>query len=119
MRCEILREDIEGWVVESDNRHTVALDTGLDPGLIAEGFAREFVNRVQNIRKDSGFEVTDRIAIAYTAGERLSGALRLHGDYIQKETLAVSMSAEPDGGTPAHDVDLNGESCSISITRIS
>ncbi len=116
---EIIREEIEGWVVESDNRLTVALDTALDAGLIAEGFAREFVNRVQNIRKDSGLEVTDRIAIAYRAGETLSGALRLHGDYIRKETLAVSMDGESDGGAPSHEVDLNGESCTISIKRIS
>ncbi len=115
---EILREEIGGWVVESDNRLTVALDTALDDGLIAEGFAREFVNRVQNLRKDSGFEVTDRIAIAYAAGERLAAALARHGDYIRSETLAVSMAGEPDGAAPAHAVDLNGEPCTISIKRL-
>ena len=98
---------------------TVALDTELDPGLISEGLAREFVNRVQNLRKDSGFEVTDRIAIAYRAGERLSAVLREHRGYIQNETLAVAFSDTPDGEGNTSEVDLNGESCSISIKRIS
>ncbi|HLF15467.1 MAG TPA: isoleucine--tRNA ligase [Bacteroidota bacterium] len=116
---EIIREDIEGWAVETDNRLTVALDTELDPVLIGEGFAREFVNRVQNLRKDSGFKVTDRIAIAYRAGERLSSALREHKEYIQNETLAVAFTDAPGGGGDTGEVELNGESCSISIKRIS
>ncbi|MBP1653465.1 MAG: ileS, partial [Bacteroidetes bacterium] len=60
---DIVREDIEGWLVESDGALTVALDTRLTEALVAEGNAREFVNRVQNMRKDAGFQVTDRIRI--------------------------------------------------------
>ena len=59
--------------MESDGGFTVALDTELTEELIAEGIAREFVNRIQNMRKDAGFVVTDRIAIAYRAPERLHG----------------------------------------------
>jgi isoleucyl-tRNA synthetase len=62
---EILHEDIQGWLVETDGSLTVALDTALTDELIDEGLAREFVNRVQNLRKDSGFEVTDRICIRH------------------------------------------------------
>ncbi len=116
---EIVNEDIEGWVVESDHRLTVALDTALDEALVSEGLAREFVNRVQNLRKDSGFQVTDRIAIGYRAGERLTAALLEYRDYIRNETLAVAFAEGPDGSGNTIDVDLNGESCSISITRIS
>jgi isoleucyl-tRNA synthetase len=116
---EVLREEIEGWVVESDNRVTVALDTELDEGLVSEGLAREFVNRVQNLRKDSGFRVTDRISIAFRAGERLRAALSGHREYIKNETLAAELSGSPDGADAPGEIDLNGERCSIAITRIS
>jgi len=114
---EILRQEIEGWVVESASGQTVALDTELTPELLSEGFAREFVNRVQNMRKDAGFEVTDRIRIAYSAGDRLSGALRDHQAYIRNETLAEELSPVPDGDPGSTGADINGEACRISITR--
>lgn len=60
---EIISQDIEGWLVASANGMTVALDVSLNEELIYEGIARELVNRIQNMRKDSGFEVTDRISI--------------------------------------------------------
>jgi len=115
---EILRHEIEGWVVESDGGQTVALDTELTPELLSEGLAREFVNRIQNMRKDAGFEITDRIGVSYTAGERLSGALREHKKYIQNETLAVELSEGPDGEGETSGVDINGETCRLSIKRI-
>jgi len=114
---EILRQEIEGWVVESASGQTVALDTELTPELLSEGFAREFVNRVQNMRKDAGFEITDRIRIAYSAGDRLSGALRDHQAYIRNETLAEELSPVPDGDPGSTGADINGEACRISITR--
>ncbi|HLB00353.1 MAG TPA: DUF5915 domain-containing protein, partial [Bacteroidota bacterium] len=116
---EILRQEIEGWVVESDGGQTVALDTELTPELVSEGFAREFVNRIQNLRKDAGLRVTDRIAVAYSSGPRLTGALRQYTKYIQNETLAVELSDVPDGDGNSAEVDLNGEHCRISIKRIS
>src|SRR5262249_17954770 len=74
----ILREDvtinaqsIEGWLVDSADGLTVALDTSLTPELVNEGLAREFVNRVQNMRKDAGLEVTDRIQIQYETSDRV------------------------------------------------
>jgi isoleucyl-tRNA synthetase len=89
---EIFSEDIEGWLVARDNDLTVALDTTLDSNLIQEGIAREFVNRIQNLRKDNGFEVTDRIEIQYFASEAIVGAINSKLDYIMNETLAVSVN---------------------------
>jgi len=116
---EVLRQEIEGWVVESAGSQTVALDTEITPELLSEGLAREFVNRIQNMRKDAGFEITDRIGVSYTAGESLSGALSTHKDYIRNETLAVELSEVTGGEGDTSEVDINGETCRISIRRIS
>ena len=62
---EVISSEIKGWMVESNEGVTVAIDTELDEKLIAEGLAREFVNRIQNMRKDAGFEVVDKILIRY------------------------------------------------------
>jgi isoleucyl-tRNA synthetase len=116
---EILHEDIKGWLVESDGRLTVALDTQLTPELVNEGLAREFVNRVQNLRKDAGFAVTDRIRINVRSAPKLKEALRVLSSYIKSETLAVELleSAAP-AGEGAVDFDINGEACSVRIEKI-
>lgn len=85
---EIYSEDIEGWLVATENGITVALDTALDEELLQEGIAREFINRIQNLRKSSGFEVTDRIEIFVSADEKTKNALIAKADYIKNETLA-------------------------------
>ena len=89
---EIVNEDIEGWLVASERGITVALDTELDAVLINEGIAREFVNRIQNLRKDSGFEVTDRIEIEFKAEEKIASAVNTMSNYIKNETLAANIS---------------------------
>ncbi len=119
---EILHEDIEGWLVESDGVITVALDTELTDELIDEGFAREFVNRIQNMRKDAGFDVTDRITIYHRSTERLSRALSRLQDYIKKETLATDMLVVEAMNTPPvvlSKEELNGEVAEIGVVRIS
>ena len=73
--ADIIAEDIEGWLVGQDGSLTVALETELTPALVQEGLAREFVNRIQNMRKDAGFEVTDRIAIYHHSSEPLTKVL--------------------------------------------
>ncbi|MBN2763082.1 MAG: isoleucine--tRNA ligase [Bacteroidales bacterium] len=88
---EITSEDIPGWLVASEGRLTVALDVNLTPGLKEEGIAREFVNRIQNIRKDSGFEVTDKIAIEIQHHDEINGSVEHFGDYICSQTLAKSI----------------------------
>ncbi len=84
----ITTEDIPGWVVTSMNSNTVALDISLSDNLISEGLAREVINRVQNIRKELGFEVTDRIEITLSAEEKLANAINNNLNYICSETLA-------------------------------
>ena len=114
---EVLHEDIEGWMVETDGSLTVALDTELDEELLSEGLAREFVNRIQNMRKDSGLEVTDRIRIYYNGPERLVKALRKLAKYVMQETLAVDISSTPPQGLILVDADINGEQASIGIQK--
>jgi len=115
---EILHEDLKGWLVESDGSTMVALDTEITPELKNEGYAREFVNRVQNLRKDSGFDVTDRITISFSAGEELSGALLNTSDYITRETLALSLKKGIANGNKRVKEDVNGEECEISIEKV-
>ncbi len=85
---EITTEDIPGWLVASDGDLTVALDITLDDDLLAEGMARDLVNRIQNIRKDKDFNVTDRIRIRIENDDRLVPAVEQFGDYICQEVLA-------------------------------
>jgi isoleucyl-tRNA synthetase len=115
---EILREDIEGWLVESDGSLTVALDTALTDALIAEGNAREFVNRVQNLRKDAGFEVTDRITITFQASPAMRATLLSMKPYITAETLAVEFAEPLRPGDHQATVEVNGEALEVAIARI-
>lgn len=84
-------EDLEGWLVASDAGLTVALDQSITPELKAEGTARELVNRIQNMRKDSNFEVTDRIVLTLQQNEGISAALEQFGQYICNEVLAADL----------------------------
>jgi len=115
---EILSEDIKGWLVASDNEITVALDTELTDELINEGFAREFVNRVQNLRKDSNFEITDRIKIFYKTTERLHKAISSMKEYVQNETLAIELNPQLNNGEISERTDINGELCDVIIQRV-
>ena len=84
---EILSQDIPGWLVASANGITVALDVTITEELRNEGIARELVNRIQNIRKDSGFEVTDKIKVQILKNSVIENAVSLNLDYIKSETL--------------------------------
>jgi len=84
---EITSQDIPGWLVANDKGITVALDITLTEALKHEGVARELVNRIQNIRKDSGFEVTDKINVAIQRSEDLEKAIETNADYVKSETL--------------------------------
>ncbi|MGB2960592.1 MAG: isoleucine--tRNA ligase, partial [Bacteroidota bacterium] len=114
---EVLREDIQGWLMESDAGVTVALDTRLDEGLIAEGGAREFVNRIQNMRKDARFAVTDRIAIFFEAPPGMRETLQNMGDYVKRETLAVDLCESASPGEYAATFEINGEALRVAIER--
>ncbi len=89
---EIVAEDVPGWLVATENSLTVALDVQIDDALRGEGIARDFVNRIQNLRKDSGFEVTDKIRISLVNNnETLAVALRANKAYICQEVQAVAL----------------------------
>jgi len=88
---EILSEDIEGWLVASEEGITVALDTTITDELLSEGIAREFVNRIQNIRKSKDFDVTDRIKIEFKADDNISSRILKLSDYICNETLSEAL----------------------------
>lgn len=91
----ISSQDIEGWLVANANGVTVALDVTITPTLRNEGIARELVNRIQNLRKDSGFEVTDRIDIALEENEKLTEAVTQNLKYIKEETLTEVLQFQP------------------------
>ena len=84
---EITSKDIEGWLVASSGALTVALDVTITEELQKEGIARELVNRIQNLRKDSGFELTDRIAVQFQKDEHIINAINKNLEYIKTETL--------------------------------
>jgi len=91
---EISSQDIEGWLVASSGPLTVALDVTIDDNLRKEGIARELVNRIQNIRKESGFEVTDKIDIKILKDGFVENAISSNEDYIKTETLTAELNFE-------------------------
>jgi isoleucyl-tRNA synthetase len=113
----IAAQSIEGWLVESDEGLTVALDTQLTPELVNEGVAREFVNRVQNMRRDTGLEVTDRIHINFEAPARIAEAVLSFADYIKSETLATQIEAARNGTANWKKWEIDGDPCEIGISK--
>ena len=101
--------------VASEDGVTIALDTELDQALVYEGYSREFVSKVQNLRKEMGMEVTDRILIAFDGTPEVKEAIADFKDYICNETLADSLAEEllSDCG----ETDLNGQMCKIRVTK--
>ena len=93
---EIISEDIPGWQVANDKEITVALDITITEELLAEGMARELVNRIQNIRKSSDFEVTDRIVVSLQDHPSIRPAIAGYSDYIVSEVLADKLILSPD-----------------------
>lgn len=91
---EIASENIEGWLVATEGRMTVALDTQLDEELINEGLAREFINRIQNVRKSEGFDVTDRVSVLVAAPDEMKKAIEAQEEYIKNETLSEDLTFE-------------------------
>jgi isoleucyl-tRNA synthetase len=113
---EITSEDIPGWSVASKGALTVALDINVTPELEQEGDAREFVNRIQKIRKDSGFEVTDRIELQAAAEGGLADSLAKFNDYICAETGAdkLELVAGLTGGT---EIEVNDKTLTVNVLK--
>jgi isoleucyl-tRNA synthetase len=106
-----------GFSVGADGHLKIALDLKLDEELIAEGTARELINKIQNLRKTAGLEVTDRIVLRISLNSETSAALERFSDYIKRETLAQTMNDERE----LHDsqeFDLNGVKTIIALERI-
>ena len=116
---EITSEDMPGWLVASEGKLTVALDITITDDLKAEGVARELINRIQNIRKESGFEVTDKIRVEIEQKEIVADAVARFADYIASQTLAVGIctAAQPAGGIVV-DSDVDDEPLRIAITKM-
>ena len=112
---EISTQDIPGWVVANDGSLTVALDISLTPELVDEGIARELVNRIQNIRKES-FAVTDRIHVAIQSGE-WDSAIERHKDYICSETLCTSLTIVPVVDNPVQIEIIDNKPTDIHIEK--
>jgi isoleucyl-tRNA synthetase len=113
---DIAAEDIPGWSVASKGSLTVALDITISPDLQQEGDAREFVNRVQNIRKESGFALTDRIFVTLEHCDRLKESIVKYNDYICREILADSINWV-DKVANATELDVNDNLLKVSITK--
>ena len=114
---EIATKDIPGWTVASNSTLTVALDLQLTEELINEGVARELVNRVQNLRKETGLEVTDKIKLLVRNDEPIVKAVETNKDYITSETLTADLQLV-DTVENGVEVDLNGNDTVIAILKM-
>ena len=113
----IQSKDIEGWLVANGNGLTVALDIQISTELKEEGLAREFINRIQNLRKDAGFEVTDKIILTYRSNDILEKVLQNFGEYIKLETLSEEIK-RADGSNPeATFVEFDGIETEILLKK--
>ena len=111
---EIISEDIPGWLVANEGSLTVALEVALTDALRSEGMARELINRIQNIRKDSGLEITDRIRIALTPTNEVRAAVEGFGEYIKTQVLADSIDLSDNNGVEA---DIDGLKVNIRVDK--
>ena len=113
---EILTEDMPGWLVQTNGPLTIALDIELTPELVEEGIARELVNRIQNLRKSSGLEITDRIVVKILSNDAIANAVSHQGEYIASQVLANSIEMVDHLSNPVHveDKELNFD---IEITK--
>ncbi len=115
---EITSEDIPGWTVSTEGQVTVALDIKISDDLRHEGIAREFVNRIQNIRKDSNFEVTDKINVQIEKHDELNEALEKHNDFICGQTLANSLTlVDTLTGDNIRDIEIDDIKTKINVER--
>jgi len=115
---EIISEDIPGWQVTNDGKLTVALDITVSDDLRYEGIAREFVNRIQNIRKENGFDVTNKITVLIEDHEFVREAVKRHDSYIASQTLATAVNLVntfPDNST--REVEIDEVIVRVSVTK--
>ncbi|MDH6313570.1 isoleucyl-tRNA synthetase [Parabacteroides sp. PFB2-10] len=114
---EIISEDIPGWLVANEGRLTVALDITITEDLRKEGLARELVNRIQNLRKSSGFDITDKIQVTLLSSEEMDAAVQAFGDYISNQVLAESIEVV-DVISDAIELDFEDFQLSVRIEKV-
>jgi isoleucyl-tRNA synthetase len=115
---EIISEDIPGLQVANDGKLTVALDITVTPELRNEGIAREFVNRIQNIRKESGYDVTDKITVQIEDHDFVRDAVTRHAAYIGSQTLAISVTLVSSiAGGNIKEIEIDEVTVKISVTK--
>jgi isoleucyl-tRNA synthetase len=107
----------EGLAVAADKAMTVVLETNLTDDLLDEGFAREVINKIQNMRKDAGFNVADRIAVGYHASERLERAISSYDEYIRTETLSLSIGPLEGEWDHAAEWKINSEPARLAVRK--
>ena len=114
---EIISEDIPGWLVANEGRLTVALDITVTEELRKEGLARELVNRVQNLRKSSGFDITDKITISILSCPEMNEAIAAYKEYIANQVLAVSIDIFEEAISDATVLDFEDFNLSVKIEK--
>ena len=112
---EIINEDIPGWLVANEGNVTVALEVELTEELLQEGLARELINRIQNMRKDNGLEITDRIDILVAEHEKMNVAIEHYGEYIKGQVLADNITIAANDG---EEVDFDDFKLNIKIQKV-
>ncbi len=116
--CEVLREAAEGYAVAEEGGFLAALNTTLTEALVLEGLAREVVRRIQTMRRDADFEISDRIQVTYQGSEKLVEAFKAHESYIAGETLADSVvEAAPTDGTFSQEFTIDEEPLTLGVMR--
>ena len=112
---EIISEDIPGWLVANEGNLTVALEVELTDELRQEGMARELINRLQNLRKDTGLEITDHIKVVIAPSEYTDAAINAFADYIKSQVLADELTVAENDGT---EIDFDDFKLNIKITKV-
>ncbi len=112
----IERHEKEEFPVANEGSITVALDTALDEEILQEGWAREIINRIQNLRKEAGLYVSDRIEVLYSVPQDIAPAIERFGEHIANETLAVRLQVSELG--EEHELSVNGRECRFAINKV-
>jgi isoleucyl-tRNA synthetase len=112
---EIISEDIPGWLVSNEGNLTVALEIELTDELLNEGMARELINRIQNIRKESGLEITDRVAVTVASNEQTDKAIAEYADYIKTQVQADELNIGVNDGEA---IDFDDFTLNIKVEKI-
>ena len=115
---ELISEDIPGWLVANEGRLTVALDITVTDELKKEGLARELVNRIQNLRKSSGFEITDKVNITLASSAEMDGAVEAYQEYIKSQVLANNLVVTAEPISDATSLDFEDFTLAVKVEKI-